>query len=105
MSAAMNASMKLVTRLPRREERGMYLAVSTCVGSLAVGAGALVAGEVMELLDGWSFTLFGVGFVGYHVLFGASAVLRLASTTLTAFLPDRETEHATMRESECRRAA
>ncbi|MHC5053688.1 MAG: MFS transporter [Planctomycetota bacterium] len=105
MRAAMNASQKLTTRLPKREDRGMYLAVSTCVGSLAVGAGALVAGEVMQLLDGWSVTVFGVGFVGFHVLFGASALLRLASTALTARLPDRQTEHATMRESECRRAA
>ena len=80
----------------------MYLAVCTCVASLAVGAGALVAGEVMEFLDGWSVTLFGASFVGFHVLFGASALLRLASTALTRFLPDRETEHATVRESERR---
>jgi MFS family permease len=103
--AAMNASMKLTTRLPKREDRGMYLAVSACVGSLGIGAGALVAGEVMEALKGWSVTIFGLSFVGFHVLFGASALLRFASTALTRFLPDRETEHATMRESENRRAA
>jgi predicted MFS family arabinose efflux permease len=103
--AAMNANQKLATRLPKREDRAMYLAVTTCVGSLSVGAGALVAGEVMELLGGWSVTVFGSEYVGYHVLFAASAVLRVASTALVKFLPDRETEHATMRESECRRAA
>jgi len=105
MYAAMNAGQKLVTRLPRREDRGMYLAVSTCVGSLSVGAGALVAGEVMQFLDGWGVTLLGAPFLGYHVLFAASALLRLASTALTGLLPDRETEHATMRASESRRAA
>lgn len=105
MRAAMNASMKLTTRLPKREDRGMYLAVSACVGSLGFGAGALVAGEVMEFLDGWSVSLFGITFVGFHVLFGASALLRFASTALTRLLPDRKTEHATMRESESRRAA
>lgn len=104
-SAAMNASQKLVTRLPRREDRSMYLAVATCVCSLAIGAGALVAGEVMEALDGWSWTAMGGVFVGYHVLFAVSALLRFASTGLTHFLPDRETEHATMQESENRRAA
>jgi MFS family permease len=103
--AAMNATQKLATRLPKREDRGMYLAVTTCVGSLSVGAGALVAGEVMELLKGWNVTVFGSEYVGYHVLFAASAVLRVASTALVKRLPDRETEHATMRESECRRAA
>ena len=82
----------------------MYYAVSTCVGSLGVG-GALVAGEAMEFLGGWSITLSGATFVGYHVLFAASAVLRLASTALAGLLPDREPEHATMRESERRRAA
>ena len=105
MYAAMNAGQKLVTRLPRREDRGMYLAVSTCVGSLGVGGGALIAGEVMQLLDGWRATFLGAEFVGYHVLFAASAILRLASTALTGLLPDRETEHATMRASESRRAA
>jgi Na+/melibiose symporter-like transporter len=103
--AAMNAGLKHVTRLPRREDRAMYLAVSMCLTHLAMGTGAFVAGEVLEALEGWSWTAGGGTFVGFHVLFGASFVLRLGSCALTRFLPDHGTEQSFVRAAEGRRAS
>jgi hypothetical protein len=103
--AAMTAREKLVCRLPRREDRSMYVAVSACASSAAVGVGAIVAGEVLQLLGGWSFALGGSTFSGYHVLFGASILLRLAATTLVRRLPAPALERERIRASETAAAA
>ena len=102
-NAAINARQKLVTRLPKREDRSMYIAVSTCHASVAAGVGCLAGGEILQALDGWSYRAGGFELVGFHVIFAISAALRLASTSLTRFLPDRETERAYVRAAEGRR--
>jgi len=80
--AAMTAANKLITRFPPPEDRAMYVAVSSCLGNLAGGVGALTAGTVLRALEGWSFTLWGSTFVAFHILFAASLCLRLASAML-----------------------
>jgi len=103
--SAANAANKLVTRLPRREDRSMYLAVSSCVGCLALGVGSLAGGEALEAFKGWSWQLGGREVVGYHVLFAISTVLRLASLTLTRWLPSPAAERAHIDEVEEERRA
>jgi len=78
--AAMNAANKVVTRFPPPEHRAMYIAVSSCLGSLAGGVGVMVSGAVVGTLEGWSVTWGGWTFIGFHVVFAASAVLRLVAT-------------------------
>ncbi len=103
--SAMLARQKLVCRLPRREDRSMYVAVSSCVASAAVGVGAIIAGEVLQLLSGWSFALGGATFSGFHVLFGASILLRLGATTLVRSLPAPAVEREHIRASEAAETA
>jgi len=87
VSAAINAATKYVTRFPRSEDRAMYWAVSSAFASAAGGIGAVVAGEVLELLKGWSWQVGGVAVGGFHVLFSISMALRLASILLIRRLP------------------
>jgi MFS-type transporter involved in bile tolerance (Atg22 family) len=102
---AQNAGNKLMTRLPRREDRSMYMAVSTCLACVAGAAGAVTAGEVLHALEGWSWRLAGAEVVGFHVLFGVSVLLRLTATGLTRFLPAPKAERAYIRAAERGRAA
>lgn len=78
-SPAVNAANKLVSRTPAPQFRAMYLAMSTCVGSLAGGLGALLGGVFLTSLGNTHWTLGGWDFVPYHLLFMASLVLRLAA--------------------------
>jgi len=91
-SSAENAGSKLVTRLPRREDCAMYLAVSNCLVHVASGLGALAAGEVLTFLEGMSWDLGGLTLDGFHILYLVSTFLRLASTALTRLLPTPEAE-------------
>ena len=79
LTAADTASTKLITRYPQPADRAMYLAVWSCLGSLAGGAGMLAAGAVLKALHNWTWAFMGWTFVAFHVLFVASVVLRLAS--------------------------
>jgi len=81
-TAAITAAIKLVTRLPRPSDRAMYVAVSSCVGSLAGGLGILTAGTVLRVLGDWQTTFLGCTFAAFHVLFVASLCLRLGSALL-----------------------
>ena len=80
LMAATNAGVKLVTRFPSSEESGMFMAVSTMVGSFAGGLASIVAGGVLHVLGGWSFTLIGLEVSAFPLLFIASFILRLATT-------------------------
>ena len=81
MSAG-NASGKLITRLPESRDVAMYVAVSTCVGSLAGGMGPLVAGLLLHALEGVQWTVGARALGGFHVLFALSLLLRNASTLI-----------------------
>ena len=81
-TAATTAANKLITRLPLPEHRAMYVAVSTGLGSLAGGLGALAAGVILRFLEGWSVSTPWLAFGGFHVLFVSSLVLRLAFALL-----------------------
>src|SRR5208337_4273519 len=47
-TAAANASVKLVTRFPAPDDSGMYMSVSTMIGSVAAGLGSLAAGFFLD---------------------------------------------------------
>jgi MFS family permease len=81
-SAAVTAANKLITRFPPAQDRAMYVAVSSCLGSLAGGIGAIAAGTLLRALEGWSFTVWSSSFGAFHVLFVASLALRMASAVL-----------------------
>jgi len=77
--AANNAGVKLVTRFPAPQEAGIYMAVSTMVGSFCGGVGAIVAGSFLGIVGTWSFTVLGLVVSGFPILFMLSFVLRLTS--------------------------
>jgi hypothetical protein len=96
-SAANNAAVKLATRFPAPEESGMYMAVSTMVGSFAGGLGSVVAGGFLHVMGGWSVTFLGLTVSPFPMLFIASFILRLVTTLtliprirVTGALPDEE---------------
>jgi hypothetical protein len=96
-AAANNAGVKLVTRFPQSEESGMYMAVSTMVGSVAGGLAAVAAGAFLNIMGTWSITVFGLVVSAFPVLFMVSFTLRLTTTLVliprirvTRSLPDEE---------------
>ena len=84
-NAALTAANKLITRLPRPQDRAMYTAVSSCLGSVAGGIGALAAGTFLSLMGDWHLTLGGKTFIAFHLLFLISAAMRLS--TVRTLLP------------------
>jgi MFS family permease len=76
-TSATNASVKLATRFPASEEGGMYMAISTVVGSVANGLGALAAGVFLTAVGPWSLSILGLVVSAFPVLFIISTVLRL----------------------------
>ncbi|HEY9595193.1 MAG TPA: MFS transporter, partial [Spirochaetia bacterium] len=96
--AANNAGIKLVTRFPPPEESGMYMAVSTVVGSSTQGLSAIVSGIVLAALGSWSVSVGGLVVTAFPLLFIVSFVLRVSTTLIliprikvTGSLPDEET--------------
>jgi MFS family permease len=94
-SAAINAANKLTTRLPQREHVAMYVAVSTCIGSLAAAMGSGLAGLILYLLRDFSLQVGPVTVVGFHVIFVASFAIRNLSTIVIPYLtePEERTSH------------
>jgi hypothetical protein len=84
-AAASNAGVKLVTRFPASEDSGMYMAVSTTVGSIASGIGSIVAGAFLSIMGGWSFSVLGLVVSAFPLLFMISFALRL--TTVFTLIP------------------
>ena len=78
-TAATTASNKLVVRVPPPGQCPTYTAVSTCLGSIAGGAAALIAGILLDALRDWHPAVAGRLFGAFHLLFAVSFVLRLAS--------------------------
>jgi MFS family permease len=79
---AVTAANKLITRLPPSESIPMYVAVSACVGSLTGGLGPLLGGLILHAAEGNSWTIGTFTFVGFHILFVLSLILRGLSTFL-----------------------
>jgi hypothetical protein len=79
-AAATNAATKLVTRFPPPEESGMYMGVSSMVGNIFGGFGALAAGGFLQAMGSWSFPVGRLTLSAFPVLFLVSSGLRLAST-------------------------
>lgn len=79
-AAATNAGVKLVTRFPAPEESGMYMAVSTMVGSIAGGLASLIAGRFLYFMGERSITVLGLVVSAFPLLFIVSFILRLIST-------------------------
>jgi hypothetical protein len=83
--AANNAAVKLATRFPSPEESGMYMAVSTMVGSFAGGLASIAAGEFLHVIGDWSFTVRGLAVSAFPLIFIISLVLRFV--TVFTLLP------------------
>jgi MFS family permease len=81
-TAATSAANKLITRLPPAENRAMYVAVSTSVGSIAAGFGVITAGIVLGWLENWHVVFAGHLLGGFHVLFIVSFCFRALCTAL-----------------------
>lgn len=78
-TAATNASVKLATRFPQSDDGGMYMAISTVVGSVANGLGAVAAGVFLAAAGAWSIRIVGLVVSAFPVLFMVSFAARLAS--------------------------
>ena len=96
--AANNAAVKLATRFPSPEESGMYMAVSTMVGSFAGGLASIAAGEILHALGDWSFVVRGLAVSAFPLIFIISLVLRfvtvftlLPAVRVKSALPEEET--------------
>jgi MFS family permease len=79
-AAANNAATKLVTRFPPAEQTGMYMGVSSMIGNICGGFGALAAGAFLDLMGPWSLSLGRLSVSAFPVLFIASSIMRLATT-------------------------
>jgi MFS family permease len=95
-SPSVNAANKLITRTPPRHQRAMYMAMSTCVGSLAGGLGALAGGVFLTWLGNAHWNLFGWTFIPFQLLFLASLVLRLGSWALLFRVKTPDFDRATV---------
>lgn len=69
-----------------QENRAMFVAAGTAVAGTIGGVTAIAAGFVLKSLDGWSITIAGQTFVGFHVLFGVSLALRFLGVHLARAL-------------------
>lgn len=65
-----------------QENRTMYIAAGTALAGMVGGATAIVAGGVLTLTSAWSVTIGGLVWGGFHVIFAASLVFRLAAIGL-----------------------
>ncbi len=65
-----------------RENRTMFIAAGTALAGMVGGVTAVGAGAVLRGMAGWSMTWAGGTFVGFHLLFAASLLLRLVSIGL-----------------------
>lgn len=61
-----------------QENRTMFIATGTALAGMVGGLTAVVAGGVLRGLSTWSITCYGNTFVGFHLLFITSLILRLA---------------------------
>ncbi|HUV38023.1 MAG TPA: MFS transporter [Planctomycetota bacterium] len=83
---AMVAANKLITRFPPPGHKvAMYVAVSSCLGSLAGGVGAVAAGTVMKLVPDASWQALGTTVGAFQLLFIVSFLLRFV--TAVTLLP------------------
>jgi len=85
-NAAITAANKLIIRYPRSDKVAMYTVVSSCLGSLAGGLGALSAGGVLWLLADCQTQWHGHAIGAFQVIFVASMIMRFS---FAAFLTGR----------------
>lgn len=62
-----------------QENRTMFIAAGTALAGMIGGITAIAAGGMLRGLSTWSISLAGWTFVGFHLLFAASLLLRLVS--------------------------
>lgn len=62
--------------------RSMYIAAGTALAGMVGGITSIVAGGVLEALDGWRFDAWGLRMDNFHLLFAVSVLLRLACVPL-----------------------
>jgi MFS family permease len=77
------AANKLITRYPPAADRAMYVAVSTCLASIAGGFGPIFEGLMVNAIgQAWTWQVAGFTFVAFHVAYVVSLVLRLLTARL-----------------------
>ena len=62
--------------------RTMFIAAGNALAGMVGGITAVAAGAILRGMTGWSITWLGVTFVGFHVLFFSSLILRVVSIGL-----------------------
>jgi len=65
-----------------QENRTMFIAAGTALAGMVGGITAVVSGAALRGMSGWSITWAGGTYVGFHVLFVLSLVLRFISVVL-----------------------
>lgn len=69
-----------------QENRAMFVAAGTALAGTIGGVTAISAGLALRYMDGWTFTLAGQTYVGFHVLFIISLALRFLGVHLARAL-------------------
>lgn len=67
-----------------RTDRTVYLSVFAAATGISFFAASILAGIIAEWLSDWSVVWEGLALINYHILFIASAVVRLATAGLIA---------------------
>ncbi|MCA9146757.1 MAG: MFS transporter [Planctomycetaceae bacterium] len=65
-----------------QENRTMFIAAGTALAGMVGGITAVAAGAWLRGMSGWTITVAGGTYVGFHVLFVASLILRFVSIGL-----------------------
>ncbi len=69
-----------------QENRAMFVAAGTALAGTIGGITAISAGFALKYMDGWSMTVGGQTYVGFHVLFVISLALRFLGVHLARAL-------------------
>ena len=82
LDGALNAGLGVATngysmKMAPKKNRAMFLAASIGLAGMVGGIMAIIAGQVLKSLDGWSVDFAGRTWINYHVLFGTSVILRI----------------------------
>jgi MFS family permease len=77
-----------------QQNRSMYIAAGTALAGTIGGVTSIATGILLTGMGNWSWTFAGWTFVGYHALFAASLLMRLASIVLAARMREPDTTSA-----------
>ncbi|MEW4487154.1 MFS transporter [Thalassoglobus sp. JC818] len=100
VDAALNAGFAIATngfllKNSPAENRTMFIASGTAMAGIVGGITATIVGAILSLNQGWSVSLGGHLFTGYHVCFAVSLLLRVAAIPIVSRIHE-PTSHDTI---------